>query len=109
MKLYSILFFQSREEDENGDGRPDLLRFNLEMPLLDTENVVGVRLVLFFYYKLLVGVIFTQFLCLFTMPGLFQVSTVSIGACFPVFVETLPQYSVFSSCFLLPFYLNIVC
>ncbi|KAL8590014.1 hypothetical protein ACOMHN_007039 [Nucella lapillus] len=43
----------SREEDENGDGRPDMLKFNLEMPLIDTENVVGVRLVLFFYYKLL--------------------------------------------------------
>ncbi|KAK7114268.1 transmembrane protein 231-like [Littorina saxatilis] len=42
----------SREEDENGDGRADLLKFNLEMPLLDTENVRGIRLVLFFYYKL---------------------------------------------------------
>ncbi|XP_076470433.1 transmembrane protein 231-like [Babylonia areolata] len=48
-----IPLITSREEDENGDGRADMLKFNLEMPLMDTENVVGVRLVLFFYYKLL--------------------------------------------------------
>ena len=43
---------QSREEDENSDGKPDQLIFSLEMPLVDTEVVLGVQLLLFFDYKL---------------------------------------------------------
>ena len=46
------LSLQSREEDENSDGKPDQLIFSLEMPLVDTEVVLGVQLLLFFDYKL---------------------------------------------------------
>ncbi|KAL3860808.1 hypothetical protein ACJMK2_010875 [Sinanodonta woodiana] len=42
----------SRETDTNRDGKPDSLIFNLEMPLLDSENVLGVKLILIFDYKL---------------------------------------------------------
>ncbi|KAH3768789.1 transmembrane protein 231-like [Dreissena polymorpha] len=42
----------SREEDSNGDGRADLLTFTLELPLADTENILGMKLLLFFDYKL---------------------------------------------------------
>ena len=43
---------QSREEDENSDGKPDQLIISLEMPLVDTEVILGVQLLLFFDYKL---------------------------------------------------------
>ena len=48
---------QSREEDENSDGKPDQLIFSLEMPLVDTEVVLGVQLLLFFDYKLQVRMV----------------------------------------------------
>ncbi|XP_069114573.1 transmembrane protein 231-like [Argopecten irradians] len=43
---------QSREDDSNGDGKNDGLAIKIEMPLLDTENVVGMKLLLFFDYRL---------------------------------------------------------
>lgn len=42
----------------NGDGKADRLIFNLEMPLADTENVMGLKLLLFFSYKLVVSIQF---------------------------------------------------
>ncbi|PVD21280.1 hypothetical protein C0Q70_19451 [Pomacea canaliculata] len=47
-----VPIIKSREEDVNGDGKADRLIFNLEMPLADTENVMGLKLLLFFSYKL---------------------------------------------------------
>ncbi|KAK7498112.1 hypothetical protein BaRGS_00010700 [Batillaria attramentaria] len=48
-----IPVISSREVDSNGDGKFDHLIFDLDLPLTDTENVLGVKLLLFFYYKLL--------------------------------------------------------
>ncbi|KAK6178000.1 hypothetical protein SNE40_012846 [Patella caerulea] len=42
---------KAREEDVNGDGRNDKLLLDLEVPL-NSENVVGVKLLLMFYYRL---------------------------------------------------------
>ena len=53
--LLWILVFQNREEDSNGDGRNDVLQLQLDVPLLDTESVLGVNLILVFDYKLYVG------------------------------------------------------
>ncbi|XP_022342597.2 transmembrane protein 231-like isoform X2 [Crassostrea virginica] len=47
-----IPLIQSREPDENGDGKADGLEFKLEMPLLDSEKVIGVKVLLFFDYTL---------------------------------------------------------
>ncbi|KAJ8303244.1 hypothetical protein KUTeg_019640, partial [Tegillarca granosa] len=47
-----IPLIQSREEDNDRDGKADGLIFKLEMPLQDTENVLGVKLFLFFDYRL---------------------------------------------------------
>ncbi|XP_046555549.1 transmembrane protein 231-like [Haliotis rubra] len=43
---------KTREEDSNGDGQADRMVLNIEMPLTDAENVVGVKLLLFYYYRL---------------------------------------------------------
>ena len=48
--------FQSREEDWNRDGKADGLDFRLEMPLQDSQKVTGVKLLLFFDYKLYVSI-----------------------------------------------------
>lgn len=48
--------FQVREEDSNQDGVMDLLRFQLELPLLPSERVVGIQLLLTFSYELQVRV-----------------------------------------------------
>ncbi|XP_026540683.1 transmembrane protein 231 isoform X1 [Notechis scutatus] len=42
----------AREEDSNQDGVTDLLRFQLELPLLPSERVVGIQLLLTFSYEL---------------------------------------------------------
>lgn len=52
VKGFIIKLFQSREPDENGDGKADGLEFKLEMPFVDSEKVVGVKLLLFFEYTL---------------------------------------------------------
>ncbi|KAL4234256.1 hypothetical protein ACF0H5_005906 [Mactra antiquata] len=57
----------SREEDVNGDGKPDNLIFTMELPLLDTENIYGIRLILLFDYQL------AQFSTL-TMEGMAYIS-----------------------------------
>ncbi|XP_068116895.1 transmembrane protein 231 isoform X3 [Hyperolius riggenbachi] len=42
----------AREEDKNQDGKMDQLYFRLELPLLSTEEVYGVQLILTFSYQL---------------------------------------------------------
>ncbi|KAK9392570.1 putative transmembrane protein [Crotalus adamanteus] len=42
----------AREEDSNRDGVMDQLRFQLELPLLPSERVVGIQLLLTFSYEL---------------------------------------------------------
>ena len=57
IKLIIHHHLQSREVDENGDGRFDYLDFNLEMPINGNEDVRSVQLLLFFHYKLHVSLI----------------------------------------------------
>ena len=38
--------------DANGDGRFDRLLLDIEMPLKDSENVIGVKLLTVYYYRL---------------------------------------------------------
>ncbi|XP_006152692.1 transmembrane protein 231 [Tupaia chinensis] len=47
-----VPFVSSREEDRNQDGKMDVLRFRLELPLQSTEHVLGVQLILTFSYQL---------------------------------------------------------
>ncbi|CAH1780180.1 unnamed protein product [Owenia fusiformis] len=47
-----IPVLQSREADNNGDGVRDELQLKLEMPLLDTEHIQAVQLILIFDYML---------------------------------------------------------
>ena len=49
------ILYQVNEEDVNYDGRKDLLKLTAELPLLDTENVYGFRMLLFFNYELKVS------------------------------------------------------
>lgn len=51
----SHLLFQSREVDDNRDGKSDALYLDLEFPLNPTENVHRFQLILFFEYKLKVS------------------------------------------------------
>ena len=46
---------QARENDLNGDGLSDELDLRLDMPLLDSERVYGVKLLIVFDYLLTVG------------------------------------------------------
>ncbi|XP_041375384.1 transmembrane protein 231-like [Gigantopelta aegis] len=43
---------KAREVDINGDGRYDKLLLDIEMPLQDSENVIGVKLLTVYYYRL---------------------------------------------------------
>ncbi|CAG5121819.1 unnamed protein product [Candidula unifasciata] len=43
---------KAREEDINGDGKYDSLSLDIDVPMNAADQVVGVKLVLFFYYKL---------------------------------------------------------
>lgn len=43
---------KSREEDVNRDGVLDQLKFQLDMPMTDVEEVLGVTLILIFNYRL---------------------------------------------------------
>ena len=56
IKANFLSTFQSREEDWNRDGKADGLDFRLEMPLQDSQKVTGVKLLLFFDYKLYVSI-----------------------------------------------------
>ncbi|XP_018411377.1 PREDICTED: transmembrane protein 231 [Nanorana parkeri] len=47
-----IPLVSAREEDSNQDGKMDKLNLRLELPLLSTENVYGVQLILTFSYQL---------------------------------------------------------
>lgn len=47
---------QVREEDQNQDGKSDLLLFQLQLPLKPDEQVYSVQLLLTFSYQLFVGV-----------------------------------------------------
>ena len=44
--------FQSYEEDNNRDGKKDILNFEIQIPLKDTESIHSVQLILIFDYKL---------------------------------------------------------
>ncbi|XP_033125261.1 transmembrane protein 231-like, partial [Anneissia japonica] len=43
---------QTREEDSNRDGKPDQLDYSIQVPLLDTQEVYSVKLLLIFDYRL---------------------------------------------------------
>ncbi|KAH9490974.1 hypothetical protein Btru_032367 [Bulinus truncatus] len=43
---------KAREDDTNGDGKYDMLDLDLEIPMDVADEVVGVKLLLFFHYKL---------------------------------------------------------
>ena len=45
---------QVREEDQNQDGKLDLLLFNLQLPLKPEEQVYSVQLLITFSYQLFV-------------------------------------------------------
>ncbi|KAK3732038.1 hypothetical protein RRG08_026425 [Elysia crispata] len=47
-----IPIIKAREDDLNHDGKYDRLDLNIEVPMLATDQVVGVKLLLFFYYRL---------------------------------------------------------
>ncbi|KAK6982464.1 transmembrane protein 231 [Biomphalaria glabrata] len=47
-----IPLVKAREDDTNGDGKYDVLNLDLEVPMNVDDEVVGVKLLLFFYYKL---------------------------------------------------------
>lgn len=49
------LRLQVREEDQNQDGKADLLFFQLQLPLKAEEQVYSVQLLLTFSYKLFVS------------------------------------------------------
>ncbi|XP_035680504.1 transmembrane protein 231-like [Branchiostoma floridae] len=51
---------KSREEDSNRDGKSDALQMTVQVPLLDTEEVYSVDLLLFFQYKLYIFSAFTM-------------------------------------------------
>ena len=46
---------QSREEDTDRDGRNDVLHLQVDMPLDDLEEVIGVQLILIFDYRFYVS------------------------------------------------------
>lgn len=45
---------QVREEDQNEDGKLDLLLFNLQLPLKPEEQVYSIQLLITFSYQLFV-------------------------------------------------------
>lgn len=47
--------FQAREIDSNNDGKYDELNLELSLPLTEHEEILQVRLFLFFDYKLRVS------------------------------------------------------
>ncbi|XP_006823640.1 transmembrane protein 231-like [Saccoglossus kowalevskii] len=47
-----IPIVKSREEDTNRDGKPDKLLINIETPMLDTEQVYSLHLLVIFEYQL---------------------------------------------------------
>ena len=55
INLILNLLFQTRDEDVNRDGRPDMLHYNIEIPLLDTEHAFSTKLILIFDYRLYVS------------------------------------------------------
>lgn len=53
-----MLFLQAYEVDGNGDGRKDYLNLTLNFPLLDTENVFSVKVILIFDWTVYVCIKF---------------------------------------------------
>ncbi|XP_059178805.1 transmembrane protein 231-like [Physella acuta] len=47
-----IPIVKAREDDLNGDGKYDRLNLDLEIPMAGEDQVVGTKLLLFFYYRL---------------------------------------------------------
>ncbi|XP_022098058.1 transmembrane protein 231-like isoform X1 [Acanthaster planci] len=47
-----IPLVKTREEDNNRDGKYDMLHFSVSVPVLATESVFGVKLILLFDYRL---------------------------------------------------------
>ena len=60
----NILLFQTREEDANRDGKPDMLHYNIEVPLLDLEQVYSAKLILIFDYRLYVSSSWSIWCCI---------------------------------------------
>lgn len=52
MEHLRVPLVKATEEDTNDDGKFDKLKFQLDMPLLDTEQVHGVKVILLFDYLL---------------------------------------------------------
>lgn len=70
---YVVLFFhvcdqtlQVREEDQNQDGKLDLLILQLQLPLKPEEQVYSVQLLLTFSYQLFVCIPLQYLVCLST-------------------------------------------
>ncbi|XP_033112048.1 transmembrane protein 231-like, partial [Anneissia japonica] len=49
---------KTREEDSNRDGKPDQLDYSIQVPLLDTQEVYSVKLLLIFDYRLYVSILY---------------------------------------------------
>ena len=49
-------FLQSHEVDNNRDGKNDRLNFEIQVPIKGGENINSVQILLFFDYKLHVGI-----------------------------------------------------
>ncbi|XP_033626423.1 transmembrane protein 231-like [Asterias rubens] len=47
-----IPLVKTREEDTNRDGKSDMLHFSISVPVLATEEVLGMKLILIFDYRL---------------------------------------------------------
>lgn len=57
---------QVREEDQNQDGKLDLLIFQLQLPLKPEEQVYSVQLLLTFSYQLFVCIPLCHLICSLT-------------------------------------------
>lgn len=55
---------QVREEDQNQDGKLDLLIFQLQLPLKGEEQVYSIQLLLTFSYQLFVCIPLPHLVCL---------------------------------------------
>ncbi|XP_074645446.1 transmembrane protein 231-like [Tubulanus polymorphus] len=53
-----VPLIKSREVDKNGDGINDYLSLNLQVPLADSEQIYGVKLLLTFYSSLMLRPLF---------------------------------------------------
>lgn len=60
---YCFSTVQVREEDQNQDGKLDLLMFELQLPLKPDEQVYSVQLLLTFSYQLFVRILSLTVTC----------------------------------------------